>query len=177
MLGGPAASPRFLARLYIPLVDMDDPEARQPYHVVTEQDERRGMTLVRQSSKTATANAVRATRDLIDRARNSDFGVRGAVLVVGSDTNPSSIRQLHVRAHALEGRLYREAVEIAVSQVGLAHRVLVERDAFGTAEEALGKPRTELKTAIDEFAKFAGRPWRLQDKAAALAAWMALNLR
>jgi hypothetical protein len=177
MLGGPAASPRFLARLYIPLVDMDDPEARQPYHVVTEQDERRGMTLVRQSSKTATANAVRATRDLIDRARNSDFDVRAAILVVGSDTNPASIRQPHVRAHALEGRLYREAVEAAVSQIGLACRVLTERDAFGTAEEALGKPRAQLRTAIAAFGMIAGRPWRVQDKAATLAAWMALDLR
>src|SRR5438132_14225857 len=93
MLGGPGASPRFLARLYIPLVDMDDDEARQPYHVVAEQDEERRMRLVRQSLKTATSNAARATRGLIDRARNSDFEVRAGVLVVGSDTNPASIRQ------------------------------------------------------------------------------------
>jgi hypothetical protein len=177
MLGGPAASPRFLARLYIPLVDMDDDEARQPYHVVTEQDEERGMMLVRQSSKTARASASRATRGLIDQARNSDYEVRAAVLVVGSDTNPASIRQPHVRAHALEGRLYREAVEGAVSQCGLASRVLVERDALGTPEEAVGKPRAELSAAFKTFAKEAGRPWRLQEKAAALAAWVALNLR
>ena len=116
MLGGAEASPRFLARLYIPLVDMDDPEARQPYHVEAEQDKERGMRLVRQTLKTATANAVRATRGLMDRARNSDYQVRAAVLVVGSDTNPASIRQPHVRAHALEGRLYREAVEEADSR-------------------------------------------------------------
>src|SRR3989440_12727691 len=71
MLGGPTTSPRFLARLYIPLIDMDDPEARQPYHVVTEQDKERGMTLVRQSLQPATANAVRATCGLIDKALNS----------------------------------------------------------------------------------------------------------
>src|SRR5712692_265833 len=177
MLGGPAASPRFLARLYTPLVDMDDPEARQPYHVVTEQDEERGMRLVRQTLKTATANAARATRGLINRARNSDYEVRAAVLVVGSDTNPASIRQPHVRAHALEGRLYREAVEGAVSRCGLASRILVERDALETREEAVGKPRAELKAALKTFAKEAGRPWRSQEKAAALAAWVALNLR
>src|SRR3989475_13325566 len=120
MVGGSAESPRFLARMYIPLIDMNDNDARQPYHVVAEQDEERGMRLVRQTLKTATANAVRATRGLMDQARNSDSEVRGAVLVVGSDTNPASIRQPHVRAHALEGRLYREALEGAVSQCGLA---------------------------------------------------------
>jgi hypothetical protein len=177
MLGGPATSPRFLARLFIALVDMDDPEARQPYHVVAEQDKDRGMMLVQQSLKTATVNAARAIRDLMDRARNSEYEVRAAVLVVGSDTDPATIRQPHVRAHALEGRLYREAVEGAVSQHGLACRLVVERDVLGTAEEALGKPRAELKAAIDAFGKEAGRPWRSQDKAATLAAWMALNLR
>ncbi|MCI4371947.1 MAG: hypothetical protein L3J78_04790, partial [Thermoplasmata archaeon] len=174
---GLAASPRFLARLYIPLVDMDDDEARQPYHVVTEEDEERGMMLVRQSLTTATANASRATHDLIDRARDSDCDVRAAVLVIGSDTDPVSIHQPHVRAHALEGRLYREAVEGGVSQCGLAYRVIVERGAFGTAEKALGQPRARLATAIAAFGKAAGRPWQSQDKAAALAAWMALDLR
>jgi hypothetical protein len=177
MLGGPAVSPRFLARLYIPLIDMDDAEARQPYHVVTEQNKERGMMLVRQTLKTATANAARATRGLMDQARSSDCEIRAAVLVVGSDTNPASIRQPHVRAHALEGRLYREAVEGAASELGLASRVIVERDAFGIAEEALGKPCAQLRTAIDTFGKIAGRPWRSQEKAAALAAWVALGLR
>jgi len=177
MVGGSAESPRFLARMYIPLIDMNDDDARQPYHVVAEQDEERGMKLVRQTLKTATANAVRATRGLMDQARNSDYEVRGAVLVVGSDTNPASIRQPHVRAHALEGRLYREALEGAVSQCGLASRILVERDILTAPEEAVGKPRTELEAAFTTFAKEAGRPWRSQEKAAALAAWVALKLR
>jgi len=163
--------------MYIPLIDMNDDDARQPYHVVAEQDEERGMKLVRQTLKTATANAVRATRGLMDQARNSDYEVRGAVLVVGSDTNPASIRQPHVRAHALEGRLYREALEGAVSQCGLASRILVERDILTAPEEAVGKPRTELEAAFTTFAKEAGRPWRSQEKAAALAAWVALKLR
>jgi len=177
MVGGSAESPRFLARMYIPLIDMNDDDARQPYHVVAEQDEERGMKLVRQTLKTATANAVRATRGLMDQARNSDYEVRAAVLVVGSDTNPASIRQPHVRAHALEGRLYREALEGAVSQCGLASRILVERDILTAPEEAVGKPRTELEAAFTTFAKEAGRPWRSQEKAAALAAWVALKLR
>src|SRR2546426_12784324 len=68
MVGGPAASPRFLARMYIPLIDMDDDDARQPYHVVAEQDEERGMRLVQQTPKTAPADAGRATRALIAHA-------------------------------------------------------------------------------------------------------------
>jgi hypothetical protein len=176
VLAGPPASPRFLARLYIPLVDMDDDDARQPYHVVTEQDEERGMKRVRETLKIATANAVQATRGLIDRARSLEYEVRAAVLIVGSDTDPASIRQPHVRAHALEGRLYREAVEGAVSQLGLACRIVVERNVLETAGDALGKSLAQLRTATGAFGQAAGRPWRSQDKAAALAGWMALNL-
>jgi hypothetical protein len=177
MLGAPVAAPRFLAREYVPLIDMNDDEARQPYHVVAEQDEERGMMLVGQTMEAATARAAGTTRGLIDRARGSDFDVRGAILVVGSDTNPASIRQPHVRAHSLEGRLYRVAVECALSQLKLASQIIVERDAFRTAEDTLGKSRAQLTTALGAFGKVAGRPWRLQDKAAALAAWMALDLR
>src|SRR2546422_596734 len=54
LLGGPTASPRVLARVRVSLVDLDDEDARQPYHVVSEQDEKRGMRLVRQTRDTAT---------------------------------------------------------------------------------------------------------------------------
>jgi hypothetical protein len=177
MIGGPTALPRFLLRRYIPLVDPDDPEARQPYHVVTEQDEERGMALVRQTLKTATTNAARATRDLIDRARGSGYEVGGAIVVLGSLTNPASIRQPHVRAHALEGRLYGDAVQRAVSLSRLAYRVVAERDTVAMAEKTLGHRTTELKATTDRFGRVAGSPWRLQEKVAALAGWMALGLR
>jgi hypothetical protein len=175
VLGGPAASPRFLARLYIPLVDMDDDEARQPYHVMAEQDKERGTRLVRQTLTTATTRAAQATRGLIDRAETSGYDVRAAILVVGSDTNPASIRQPHVQAHALEGRLYREAVEAGLSQLGLGSRAIVEREVRATALDALDLPSAAVGRTLHAFGELAGRPWRAQDKSAALAAWMALR--
>ncbi len=174
LLGGPSPSPHVLARLLVPLCDADDPDARQPYHVVTEQDEARGMMLVRQTMKAATDLATRATQQLMKRAEEERRRVRAAGVVVGSDVDPASLRSLHVRAHALEGRLYREAVEAALSACGLACNVLVERDAVVQAAGLIGKDPNELKATLNALGKVVGRPWGAQEKMAAIAAWVAL---
>src|SRR5207247_4802348 len=89
LLGGPTASPRVLARVRVSLVDLDDEDARQPYHVVSEQDEKRGMRLVRHTRDTATAEATRAIRQLMEQADQAGHRVRAATLVVGSDVDPA----------------------------------------------------------------------------------------
>jgi len=177
LLGGPTASPRVLARVRVSLVDLDDEDARQPYHVVSEQDEKRGMRLVRQTRDTATAEATRAIRQLMEQADQAGHRVRAAALVVGSDVDPATLRHPHIRAHALEGRLYREAVEAAASRCGLACEVLVEGEALPSAAVAVGKRPVEIKAATDAWGKALGPPWGAQEKAAALAAWVALARR
>jgi hypothetical protein len=156
------------------LCAIGDPEARQPYHVVAEQDGKRGMMLVRQTAKAATDLATQATRKLIKQAEDVAHRVRAAGLVVGSDVDPASLRQPHIRAHALEGRLYREAVEAAVSACGLTCNVLVERDAIVQGANAIGKDPTEFKGTLNALGKVVGRPWGAQEKMAAVAAWVAL---
>src|SRR5207249_1399959 len=79
--------------------------------------------------------------------------VRAATLVVGSDVDPATLRHPHIRAHALEGRLYREAVEAAASRCGLACEVLVEGEALPSAAVAVGKRPVEIKAATDAWGK------------------------
>ena len=130
--------------------------------------------LVRQTFEAATAHAARATEQLVRAAQTSDYQVRATVLVVGSDVDPASLRHPHIRAHALEGRLFREAVEAGVSKCGLSCSVLVERETFASAELALGKPRADIRAITTALGKIAGRPWGAQEKMAATAAWVAL---
>jgi hypothetical protein len=163
-----------LTRLQVPLCDAGDPDARQPYHVVTEQDEARGMILVRQTMKDATDLATRATRQLMKAAEEENRRVRAAGVVVGSDVDPASLRSLHVRAHALEGRLYREAVEAGLTACGLGRHVLVERDAVVQAAALIGKDPSELKVSLNALGKAVGKPWGAHEKMAAIAAWVAL---
>lgn len=175
LLAGPAASPIVLARRTVDLCNMKDPDARQPYHVVTEQDERRGMELVRRTTDMARVQARRTTRELIKLASNHGCPVRSAGLVVGSDIDPAKLGHPHIRAHAMEGRLYRKAVEAAASSSGLPCTVLVERDAYATAAAALGRRSAALRAATIALGGVVGRPWGAQEKMAALAAWVALT--
>src|SRR5438046_6776583 len=99
---------------------------------------------------------------------------RSVALVVGIDVDSATLRHPHIRAHALEGRLYREAVEAAASRCGLACEVLVEGEALPSAAIAVGKRPVEIKAATDAWGKAVGPPWGAQEKAAALAAWVAL---
>jgi hypothetical protein len=153
---------------------MDDPDARQPYHVVTEQDERRGMKLVRRTTQMARTSALAAVRRLVDEAEGNGWIVGAMGIVVGSNVNPATIPHPHIRAHAMEGRLYRDAVEASASASGLRPRVLVERDAYGAAAATLGRTVGNVKSATAALGRPPGGPWSAQEKLAALAAWVAL---
>src|SRR5439155_22172483 len=111
---------------------------------------------------------------LMEQADQAGHRVRAAALVSGRDVHPSTHRHPHIRAHALEGRLYREAVEAAASRCGLACEVLVEVEALPSAAVAVERRPVEIKAATDEWGKALGPPWGAQEKAAALAAWVAL---
>jgi hypothetical protein len=52
--------------------------------------------------------------------------------------------------------------------------VLLERDAPGRARSALRRSEAKLKETLAALGKEIGRPWRADEKAAALAAWVAL---
>lgn len=72
-----------------------------------------------------------------------------------------------------EGLAVREALRAAFAARGLPS---VERDEKSLTERAsvvLGLPEGDIATRLGEFGKRLGKPWRKEQKAAALAAWMA----
>ncbi|MFN7973453.1 MAG: hypothetical protein U0166_14080 [Acidobacteriota bacterium] len=95
--------------------------------------------------------------------------------MIGSDVDPESIANAHMRAHAAEGQLHRRLVEEALARHGLHHAALVEKRAFAEASQVLGLDEAALGAALAAMGKHAGRPWRAWEKMAALAAWVALG--
>jgi hypothetical protein len=81
---------------------------------------------------------------------------RGAALAVGSVIDPASITNPHIRAHALEGRLFRTVLEEALTSGGLPCFVLVERDAYAKASSVLGRAEAELNLPSRAAASHAG---------------------
>jgi hypothetical protein len=174
LVAGPVRSPRALDRRVVELCDPDLPASRQPYHAsmgTLQTDEAKVDTL----RKAITRAAGRSVTALMRDYRKAGHDVRSAGLVAGSLVDPATITNPHIRAHALEGRLFRDVLEEALRPYGLACRVVVEREVYARAAESLGRSEPALKRAVAQLGRELGGPWRADEKTAALAAWMVLT--
>jgi acetylornithine/succinyldiaminopimelate/putrescine aminotransferase len=157
------------------LADPDDPEARQPYHAGLDTHESRAAKAVKRLVKAVERFAHRSVAGLIAEYRAAGHRVRGAGIVVGSLIDPASIANDHIRAHAEEGRLFRVVVEQAVRKCRLPVRVLRERELYAAAARVLRVPAGRLRKQVAVLGEIVDGPWRAEEKAAALAAWMVLR--
>jgi hypothetical protein len=158
----------------VELSDPATPESRQPYHAdsgTLETDEAkvsRRIEIVR-----------RCTHDSITKHlqnyRSGDYIVRCAALAVGSTIDPATIPNPHIRAHALEGRLFRTILEQEMRALGLRCLVMIERNAYAEAAATLAVSEGELKRKLSVLGREQGGPWRVDQKLAALVAWTALE--
>jgi hypothetical protein len=176
-LAAPIGAPQILGRRPVELWDPDVPETRQPYHAALELPANEGAKSVQRATQAVQAVAIRAVRALVTELRGQGHDVQGVGLVVGSDTDPDKLKNPHVRAHAAEGRLFREVLEAGADACDLPHLVLVERDAYTKASAVLRRPVDEIKQTIQALGHTIEGPWRSEEKTAALAAWLALAPR
>lgn len=119
--------------------------------------------------------AKKSVQELLKRASAQGYGVFGAVLVVGSLVDPATLHNEHIRAHGLEGQLFRTVLEDALGEQEIPSKVLLEKTAYKTASSALRKSPTDTKRMIAGLGELHEGSWRAQEKLAALAAWMALR--
>jgi hypothetical protein len=97
---------------------------------------------------------------------------------VGSQINPANISNPHIRAHALEGRLFRSVMAEILQDHEIRTEVLLERDAYPSVAARLKQSSDDMKRAIQDLGRSAParrRPWRAEQKLAALAALFALR--
>jgi len=135
----------------------------------------RGAKLERRLRSVVARITRRSVRRLLHEYRRTGHAVRRVALVVGSDIDPARIANDHIRAHALEGRLFRTVLERACRSLGLRASVLVERQAYPAGATALHRSESQLKRAVTELGRAIDGPWRADEKTAALAAWMTLR--
>ncbi len=167
LLGGAATAPKVLDRRIILLADPDDPEARQPYHAGLGTHEARAAKAVKRLVKAVERFAHRSVARQIAGYRAAGHRVRGVGIVVGSVIDPARIPNEHIRAHAEEGRLFRTVVERAIRACRLRARVMVEKELYVTA--------ARFRRRVAALGEHVVGPWRAEEKAAALAAWMVLR--
>src|SRR6266566_6949104 len=132
LLKGSARSPQLCDVQRIDLSDPRFPETRQPYHAAMgrlETDTKkisRRVDVVRRITEKSIAK-------LLAGYRQQNFTIKRAALVVGSQIDPRSVANAHIRAHALEGQLFRSVLQESLHAHCIVTDVLIERDAYARA--------------------------------------------
>jgi hypothetical protein len=170
LLAGPTESPRVLDCRRVEPSDPAAPESWQPYHAGTGALEDSQAKVAQRINVVECATNKSVTR-LLEAYRAMGCALRGAALVVGSLSEPEAISNPHIRAHALEGRLFRTVLEQALKLHGLTCVVMLEKSAYAKAAAALGRTEAELKRVLADLGRSVSGPWRADEKLAALAAW------
>jgi hypothetical protein len=115
---------------------------------------------------------------LLKGYQQKGFRIMRAALVVGSQIDPAEIANPHIRAHALEGRLFPSVVTETLQDHEIRTEVLLERDAYPSVAARLKQSSDDVKRAIQDLGRSAPakrRPWRAEQKLAALAALFAFR--
>ena len=174
VLAGPLDSPRVVSREEIVLSDPAMPATSQPYHEVMELPWERATVAVRKSARRIEAIASRALARLIGDAQGKGYEVRAIGIVGAGNRNLGKIGSTHIRAHAAEGVLFREVLEVAAVANKVHSKTFDQRSIDETAALELQIPNERLKARLGEMGRAVGSPWRADEKAAAVAAWLAL---
>jgi hypothetical protein len=178
-VAGPVAAPAVLLRCQVELCDPGVAATRQPYHdgFGTAQEDPQVVArltgIVERCANQSIAALLHDVSNATLQAGGSPGGVRAA-LVVGSVIDPAAVGNLHIRAHANEGRLFRTVVERALAAHGIESTAIVAGRLPAQAALALKRTDEEIGRVISEFGRTIGRPWRADEKSAATAAWMTL---
>jgi hypothetical protein len=173
LVAGSVEEPQVIDRRIISLADPTVPDSIQPYHVFETRSGRTAEQLVAKLEKRVIEISGRSITKLLSEYQNLGHNPRHALLVVGSLTDPATIKNPHIQWHALEGQLFRTAVEKSLTSKGLTSTVLLSKEIYKKGTEAFNKKEEELKKSVKEMGRSMGS-WRSEDKAASLAAWIGL---
>ena len=176
LLTGPIGSPALRDNRTIDLSDPRVPETRQPYHATLGRLETDAKKTTRRA-RIVHRITTQSITNLLSDYRGKGYSITRASLVIGSQLNPASIANPHIRAHALEGQLFRSAVEQALKVHGIGTFILLERNAYDKAATELKKSSVDVRRTIRNIGRFTDGPWRAEQKLAALAAWFSLGQR
>ena len=113
--------------------------------------------------------------DLLAEHQRKGYAITHAFPLAGSQLDSATIANPHIRVHALEGELFRSALEQALNAHKIRTAIFLERDAFSSAAVELKKSTDGVRQMIQELGRFTDAPWHVHQKQAALGAWFALR--
>jgi hypothetical protein len=177
VLQGPAESPAVVRRQELLLADPDKPKTWQPFHVVMDLPWKEALVATRESAREAGAASARGLREIQKELRHQGLELKGAGIVATGSQDPARIGSPHIRAHAAEGRFFREAAERGAHTCGLARRTFAQKNIYEASAPEMGCSVATLKSRVAALGAARIKPWRAEEKEAALAAWVVLARR
>jgi hypothetical protein len=153
--------------------------AKQPYHAANQLAADAARELVHRGIESARRVALREMQEAVKRERvRANEIVACAVLAANPmpDWTVDEILAVHFRMHKAEGVLFRETLARAAEACGLKLVAILEDRLTAHAEKVLRTPASSLLTKIAALGKAAGPPWGKDQKDAALAGVVALEI-
>ena len=177
VVSGTAQSPHAMARAEVTLATAERPTLFGPYHEVMNLQWDEAIFAVQQAERAIEAVAIRCLKDLVRDLRTQDIEVAGIAVVGAPERKLQSIGSPHIRAHAAEGVLFRHVWEVAADAIDMPCFAFPEKDFEAFTALRLQLPLEAVRERLAEFGRVMGRPWRSDEKAAGMAAWLALAAR
>ena len=178
VVAGPAGFtgvPSVVDRQRIELVASGVPA--QPYHAAAELDLKEAEKLVGRCADQAARLAETAMRAAIDDFAGRGHRVAACGLVLASGRPLPSLEETlasHALIHTAEGELFRDALARAGEACGLRVTGVRERELYARGAAELHLPVEQLRRRVADLGRPLGAPWRQDQKAATLVAWLAL---
>jgi hypothetical protein len=166
---GPRNAPRLIDSRIVELSDPGIANSRQPYHAgfgAAQTNAAKVDRLIKGIERFS-----RGTIARLVAAYRQEHRVRNAAVVVASLTDPASIANQHMRAHASEGRLFREVLIDGLERCDMEVQVVLERDVYASLGKALRCAPSVAKARVAALGATADR-WRAEQKVATAGAWL-----
>jgi hypothetical protein len=175
LLCGTCKEPKLIACREILLSDPQIPASKQPYHAALNLPAEQGRVVTERLCMAVRTAADESVAELLKQASADGYKVRRAGCVVGSLADPATLHNEHIRAHGLEGQLFRAALQEALRKRNIACAAMVEKGAYDSVAQPSGVSAGKLKRMIAVLGESRDGAWRAEEKLAALAAWAALS--
>ena len=153
------------------------PGIKQPYHYAAKLGLTEAQQYLENCAAVSERLAVAAVSEVIRDLHSRHFRVVGSAILwaLGRPLPPlPKILASHALIHTAEGEFFRKAILDACEHLRIAVVRLPERELEERAEARFGKAAPRLERRISSLGRSLGPPWTRDQKAAALAAAIAL---
>jgi hypothetical protein len=162
-------------RRRIELIEPAATWAKQPYHAAEDLPTEEARRLVERGVKAAHRVAGREMRALVERSRKAGHEIIGCAVLIGTpmpEWTTEQILSVHMRMHKAEGILFPTALARAAEACEMKVLTISEKNLSTCAAEFFDLADATGKITL--LGKSVGAPWGKDQKAATLAAMIAL---